>query len=442
MLNNFYSYQNNNNVPLQYVNMIGKFNSHLDTPMSNDIILHCKGFYFKVNHDIGITNSRLLQTWSVKMTGRGFIIDLSDCKKEAVEIVVQLFKNTNEHVQQKLILDVYRVLIKLECYLLEENFYTYINQSLLMRGTNNNNLSCLSNNQFSRYYADTKKDNSSIRHLQELTSEIKAMHKSINNFTVQNNHESKRQKKSLNDLPDVGMNDKVVNIKLLTGQKILNYNDYQEIFDLLDFYKSKTSFDKTMISSNEYSNLKLLFDNEIYEIKCLMDLKNVAKYIKRIYNKYEKRPIFNSDNSIRIKPISSNIFNGTNAKKYNESRPLFHKEQTSKSFKKGNYLKRSEKLVPTTIKPLNLIKQEILKEQSELESRSNQLNTFVNTVPFNKLELSIKNKDVDKKNVHFKRNHYTFSSEISNNSDTQIKTPISGNEESSTSNISSQSQLL
>uniref|UniRef100_A0A0K0G666 MSP domain-containing protein n=1 Tax=Strongyloides venezuelensis TaxID=75913 RepID=A0A0K0G666_STRVS len=73
-----------------------------------------------------------------------------------------------------------------------------------------------------------------------------------------------------------------------------------------------------MISKNEYSNMRLIFDNEIYEIKCLMDLTNVANYKKQRYNKYEKRPIFVSYNSIRIKPTSLNIFDGIISKKYNE----------------------------------------------------------------------------------------------------------------------------
>ncbi|CEF68845.1 BTB/POZ fold domain-containing protein [Strongyloides ratti] len=414
---------NGNNIPLQNDKIINKYNSDVDVPYHNDIILQCQETYFRLNYNVGIVNSKLLQAWSKKIGTSGFTVHLNDCKKEAIKIVLNLFQNSNANVSETHILDVYRVLVKLECTFLEKKFHNYINQSILMRTNKNNNQLYLSNNIPNSKTFDIKNSDSSSLRLKKLSLEIKDLQKVINNFIKEKNYNAQFEKKSLKELPDVVMSDKVIDTKFLTGKKILYYKDYQEIFDILDFYKSKTSFDQIKIPSPEYNNFKLIIDNEVYEIKCLLDLKNVAKYIKRIYNKYENKASLNNVNMIKKKDTLLKIFPTTNSRNSNKNKLMDDKKNLFISFNKEKQLNNNEKPVSITIKPYNISHKNNYEERSEPSYASTiQMNTIHETTPYEMRNIHNNQEKNNNINVGFNHSYYALSTQVSTGSNSQGKT--------------------
>uniref|UniRef100_A0A0K0F7G5 BTB domain-containing protein n=1 Tax=Strongyloides venezuelensis TaxID=75913 RepID=A0A0K0F7G5_STRVS len=272
-----------------------------DNPKNNDIIIECQGKKYNLNHNVGVTNSKLLKSWSTKMNGSGFTVDMNNCKDEAVEAALILLNTGTLTIADDKILDVYRVLAKLECNTQEKDFYNYINKCIIRK----ENSPPISHEKEHFNFSNTAINNHTTCNnlFQKLMNDVKNIQENIDFLVTEKKNDSKYETKTVRDLPDINMNNNVPNTKLIFGKRVYDYRDIEEIRKLPDFFKTKKDnyargknfFTETEISDLnklpdiiDYKDAKIVVGKKVYDICDVEDFKKLPNYFEKIKESCER----------------------------------------------------------------------------------------------------------------------------------------------------------
>uniref|UniRef100_A0A0N4Z4E0 BTB domain-containing protein n=1 Tax=Parastrongyloides trichosuri TaxID=131310 RepID=A0A0N4Z4E0_PARTI len=407
-MNNINSY-NNSVLTAKLNTSLRDINSAFETPLPTDIILQCHDKCYRVRHQVAVANSRMLQGWSNNMRNGGFTVDLSGCKSEAVELALKLFYNNETKVPNTLILDVYRVLVKLDCSFLEENFYNYINHAIFLK---NNAKKVPSIGSVTSQMVKANDIQCSLAtQMKEMLGEIKNLKKSVNDMK---NMRTFNEKKTIHDLPDAQISDKAQGVKLITGKKVYDHTEYKEIYKVLDYYREKIG--KKQIQQNVFVDIKLIIDNDVYEVKKLNDLKSIAKYFRRIKKKTERRTS-KSDSGKRFKgSVSRNsmfVDSTRNGRNFNKSKGNFKVYNG----KRGNVINKDNVI---KVEPINFRTKQVSKQVSEPSYIQSELDPSEQR--FSSGKTTIEENNAIANSITFNKKYYTLGTKIQTRSNSPMKT--------------------
>uniref|UniRef100_A0A0K0EAJ7 BTB domain-containing protein n=1 Tax=Strongyloides stercoralis TaxID=6248 RepID=A0A0K0EAJ7_STRER len=411
---------------------------------SNDIIIECKGKKYILNYNVGIKNSKLLKTWSSKMNNSGFTVDMNDCKNEAVEDALKLLHTGTITISDVKILDVYKVLVKLGCHTQEEDFYDYINKCIIGKGKDVS----ISNENEELNFNHTTLNNPPLctQLLQKLINDVTNIQKNVNALVATKRADSICEKKTINDLPDIDINNGVLNTKLIVGKRVYDYRDLEEIRKLPDVFKTKKdnvalgkkNFTKREIRDlkklpdiTDYDDAKIVVGKKIYDICDKEDFKKLPNYFEKIKESHSKSDRHTdslsnyrtSNSSQRSTSVDSNTSRNSYGLKKMQVDQGYSRDTNNKPYSYGNYVPQNNIVTPpgqgnyitTEIKPSNnhfSIGDSTAMENYKMSSNFNtksmkQKNTQKQSFPMSNKKISEPNDIVFVPPIDFFKNHYS-----------------------------------